>query len=157
LTTRDHRVINISATAPRDQIRPSLDIFHAAKAAVRAGVLIVAAANQAGQIECSTLAAVNGVIPVAGCNNLGFSAGGPLASPLVGKRGVLAPSEKIQGVSSKGGVIVRGGTSVAVAFVSGTIALLLAEFPFAPAQIVARSLLATPLRRTVISPLLNAD
>ena len=76
----------------------------------------------------------------------------------ISRRGLRAPGDAITSLSPGGQSITVGGTSVAVPFVTGAIALLWSEFPAATAaQIKLAIAQASTLRRaSVVPPLLDA-
>ena len=76
----------------------------------------------------------------------------------IGRRGLSAPGDSITSLGAEGQALTLGGTSVAVPFVTGAIALLWSEFPAtAAAQIkLAITQAYTPRRASVVPPLLNA-
>jgi subtilisin family serine protease len=84
-----------------------------------------------------------------GYSNLGRS---------IGSRGLGAPGDWIRTLGPKGQSIGVGGTSAAAPFVTGTIALLLSEFPRARATDIRRALTPNRIsqRTTLVPPLLNA-
>jgi subtilisin family serine protease len=71
----------------------------------------------------------------------------------------MAPGEGITSLGTGGSPLTLGGTSVAVPFVTGTIALLWSEFPDASAVEVRSAVTGggyTRRRTTVVPPLLDA-
>jgi subtilisin family serine protease len=72
---------------------------------------------------------------------------------------VTAPGDAITSLGPEGRPLTFGGTSVAVPFVTGTIALLSSEFPSVPPAEIMRAITRAPsVRRTsVVPPLLNAS
>jgi len=76
----------------------------------------------------------------------------------IGKRGLGAPGEGVTSLYSEGELRTWVGTSLAAAFVSGTIALLWSQFPSATAgQIKSAITSAHGQRRTsIVPPLLDA-
>ena len=120
------RVINLSLALldpGASSIKAALD--HA----MRRGVLIAAASGNQGTVGSTPITRHPWVIPVAACD----SAGQPLAlsnlSASAGRNGVLAPGDRITGLKAGGGFETASGTSVAVPFVSGSLALLASLFP----------------------------
>jgi subtilisin family serine protease len=71
----------------------------------------------------------------------------------------MAPGDGITSLSTEGKSITLGGTSVAVPFVTGAIALLWSEFLSATAaQIkIAITQAYMPRRAAIVPPLLNAN
>ncbi len=119
---------------------------NAAKAAVNRGVLVVAAAGNAGPNsgDVSAPADVQGVIAVAavdeGLRVADFSSRGSDGSPLVAGIGlprqapdqkpeIAAPGVKIASAWPNGGYAVASGTSMAVPFVVSALALMLQAHP----------------------------
>ena len=76
----------------------------------------------------------------------------------IGRRGLGAPGDGITSLSADGPPVTLGGTSVAVPFVTGAIALLWSEFPAATAAQIklAVTQAASPRRASVVPPLLDA-
>lgn len=77
----------------------------------------------------------------------------------IGRRGLTAPGDAITSLSAEGQPLTLGGTSVAVPFVTGAMALLCSEFPSTTATQIklAVSQVSTPRRASVVPPLLNAE
>ena len=74
----------------------------------------------------------------------------------IGTRGLNAPGDSITSLDSEGQSLTLGGTSVAVPFVTGAIALLWSEFPAATAAQIKLALMPVPRRASVVPPMLNA-
>jgi subtilisin family serine protease len=76
----------------------------------------------------------------------------------IGRRGLTAPGDGITSLSAEGQPFTLGGTSVAVPFVTGAIALLWSEFPEATAAQIklAISQAYAQRRASVVPPLLDA-
>jgi subtilisin family serine protease len=76
----------------------------------------------------------------------------------IGTRGLTAPGDAITSLNAEGQSVTLGGTSVAVPFVTGTIALLWSEFPAASAAQIKLAVTQTsrPRRASVVPPLLDA-
>jgi subtilisin family serine protease len=135
------RIINLSMAGPDDD--PALEA--AIGAARDAGVLIVAAAGNAGA-NLDTTAAYpasspsTDVISVASTDEQGkLAPGSSFGSATVD---VTAPGENIDSTAVGSGYGVRSGTSQAAAHVSGVLALMAAAQPSAGAQTLRTQLLA---------------
>ena len=76
----------------------------------------------------------------------------------IGRRGLTAPGDAITSLGAEGQPLTLGGTSVAVPFVTGTIALLWSEFPAATAAQIKLAITqaSAPRRASVVPPLLDA-
>jgi len=70
-----------------------------------------------------------------------------------------APGDEITSLGAEGQSLTLGGTSVAVPFVTGAIALLWSEFPSASAAQIKLAIVQTspPRRAAVVPPLLDAE
>lgn len=151
------KIINLSLglTAPRLLKTPELQTLFAE--AANQGTLIVAAAGNLKQIGPIPLFNHPWVIPVAACDELGHLAEGSNIGLSVGRRGLLAPGKSILSTTSGGGYSRMSGTSVAVPFVTGTLALLWSQFPHLSGAQLRRAILnSSGSRRSIKPPLLNA-
>ncbi len=126
--------------------------------AARRGVLVVAAAGNQGVLGSSVITRHQWVIPVAACNLAGRPTKDSNLGRSIGTRGVSAPGDGITSIGPDG-PITLGGTSVAVPFVTGTIALLWSEFPAATAEQIKLAIrqASASHRPGVVPPLLNAS
>lgn len=150
-------IINLSLglAGPRLLEAPELQTLFAE--AANQGTLIVVAAGNHKHIGPIPLFNHPWVIPVAACDTQGHLAQGSNIGLSVGRRGLLAPGKDILSTASGGGYHRMSGTSVAVPFVTGTIALLWSKFPHLSAAQLRRSILQHPgSRRSIKPPLLNA-
>lgn len=150
------RVVNLSVATEQPTTRVEERLRRALDHAVRRGVIVVAAAGNQGTLGGSDIIGHAGVVPVVSFDHharpmLESNLGGS-----IGRRGVGAPGDSIVSLGTEGAPVVRAGTSVATAFVTGTIALLWSLFPEAGAGDVRRALVDGPRRTSVIPPLLNA-
>jgi subtilisin family serine protease len=126
--------------------------------AVRRSVIVVAAAGNQGTLGSSAITRHPWVIPVVACDPRGRPTNESNLGSSIGRRGLTAPGDAIISLSAEGQPLTLGGTSVAVPFVTGTIALLWSEFPAATAAQIklAISQAYAPRRASVVPPLLDA-
>jgi subtilisin family serine protease len=125
--------------------------------AMHAGVLVVAAAGNGGQVGGSALTRHPWVIPV-----VAYDGAAPLpgsdVSASIGRRGLGAPGSAVVSLAPGGDYASSSGTSTACPFVTGTVALLLSSLPGATGAGVRSALINAGVarRRGVIPPLLDA-
>ena len=152
------RILNLSVGLSRISSKGERTLEEALDQAAMRGVLVVAAAGNQGTLGSSALTRHPWVIPVVACDqerrptsesNLGSS---------IGRRGLCAPGDAITSLGTMGTPFTTGGTSTAVPFVTGTIALLWSEFPKASAIEIKLALAHSggSRRATVVPPILNA-
>jgi subtilisin family serine protease len=152
------RIVNLSAGLSQAATRAETALDEALELAARRGVIIVAAAGNQGTLGSSAITRHPWVIPVVGCDrqrqvlaqsNLGAS---------IGRRGLTAPGDAITSLSASSGHATFSGSSAAVPFVSGAIALLWSVFPRASAgQLRLAVTGSVARRRSVTPPLLDAS
>jgi subtilisin family serine protease len=152
------RVINLSLALVHPSTKGQHMLAHALDQATRRGVLIVAAAGNQGTLGSSVITRHPWVIPVAACDRRGLPMHESNFGNSIGRRGLSAPGDAITSLSTQGGPLTLRGTSVAVPFVTGTIALLWSVFPKAtPAQVkMAITHAPAPGRMSLVPPLLDA-
>jgi subtilisin family serine protease len=152
------RVINLSLALAQPSTKGEQALQEALNQAVRRGVIIVAAAGNQGTLGSSAIIRHPWVIPVVACDLRGRPMNESNLGSSIGRRGLSAPGDSITSLGSEGQSITSAGTSVAVPFVTGAIALLWSAFPTATAvQIKLAITQATMLRRaSVVPPLLDA-
>jgi subtilisin family serine protease len=152
------RVINLSLALAQPSIKEEHALEEALNQAVRRGVIVVAAAGNQGALGSSAITRHLWVIPVVACDLAGKPMNESNLGGSIGKRGLSAPGDGITSLGAEGRPLTLGGTSVAVPFVTGAIALLWSEFPVATAgQIkLAVTQASVPRRISVVPPLLNA-
>jgi subtilisin family serine protease len=152
------RVINLSLALTQPSAKGEQELEEALNQAVRRGVIVAAAAGNQGTLGSSAITRHPWVIPVVACDLRGRPMNESNLGGSIGRRGLSAPGDNITSLGSEGQSYTLGGTSVAVPFVTGTIALLWSEFPTATAaQIKLAITQATTLRRaSIVPPLLDA-
>lgn len=152
------RAINLSLALAQPSNRDEQALEQALNHALRRGVLIVAAAGNQGTLGGSAITRHPWVIPVVACDLQGRSMKESNLGSSIGRRGLSAPGDRITSLGAAGQPLTFGGTSVAVPFVTGAIALLCSEFPVASAAQIKLALIqaAKPRRASVVPPLLNA-
>ena len=152
------RVINMSVALTQLSSTGGKDLREALDYAVKKGSVVVAAAGNQGKVGSSILIHHPWVIPVVACDAQGKPTGYSNLGNSIGRHGLRAPGEQIISLNAAGGSITMGGTSVSAPFVTGTVALLLSEFPSARGAEVkaAISQIYSGRRTTIVPPLLNA-
>lgn len=150
------RIINLSAGLAGLCLRDGRDLEQALAHAAVHGVIVVAASGNQGTVGSSTITRHSSVIPVVACDSSGQILPHSNLGASIG-RGVVAPGHDITSLSASGGYTTLSGTSVAVPFVAGTIALLWSAFPTASAVEVRRAVTGSSSRHRSVTPaLLNA-
>jgi len=126
--------------------------------AVYRGVIVVAAAGNQGTLGSSAITRHPWVIPVVACDLRGHPADTSNLGSSIGRRGLTAPGIGIASLGAMGRSVTLSGTSVAVPFVSGAIALLWSEFLHATAADIKLALARASAagRASVVPPLLDA-
>ena len=152
------RVINLSLALAQPSVKGEQALEDALNQALRRGVLIIAAAGNQGTLGSSAITRHPWVIPVVACDLRGRPINESNLGGSIGMRGLSAPGDSISSLSAGGQTLTLGGTSVAVPFVTGTIALLWSEFSKATAAQIklAATKASTPRRASVVPPLLDA-
>jgi subtilisin family serine protease len=126
--------------------------------AARRGAIVVAASGNQASIGGSVLARHAAVIPVVAALGDGRLAQISNFGASIGQRGLAAPGEGIESLSSAGGTRRFGGTSAAAPFVTGAAALLWSLFPRASAVAIRDAVTRATQRRTsIVPPLLDAQ
>ncbi len=150
------RVINLSAALLQPSGKGERELVQALDFAAARGVITVAAAGNQGTIGSSGITGHPWVIPVAGCDLSGRPISESNFGSSIGRRGLSAPAQDISSLGTNGQARSFHGTSAAAPFVTGTIALLLSEFPSATDTDVKLALLHGGRRSSVVPPLLDA-
>ena len=153
------RVINLSVALARSSSRAEQTLDAALNQALNHGVIVAAAAGNDGFLGSSAITRHPWVIPVVACDVRGRPMNHSNLGASIGRRGLRAPGDGITSLGTEGPPLTLGGTSVAVPFVTGAIALLWSEFPGATAAriklVVTQA--AGPRRASVVPPLLDAS
>jgi subtilisin family serine protease len=154
----DVRVINLSLAVARPSLRVDEPLETALNRAVSRNVIVVAAAGNQGTLGSTAITRHRWVIPVVGCDLSGIPLHDSNLGSSIGMRGLCAPGASVTSLSAVRQAVTLSGTSFAAPFVTGAIALLWSEFPYATASEIKLAVCAaTPLRRTSVAPpLLNA-
>ena len=153
------RMINLSLALVRPSSKGEQALQEALDHALRRGVIVVAAAGNQGTVGSSIITRHQWVIPVMACDPGGRPMSGSNLGSSIGRRGLSAPGDGITSLGAEGQLLTLGGTSVSVPFVTGTVALLWSEFPFATAAEIRLAVTRGPLgrRASVVPPLLDAE
>jgi subtilisin family serine protease len=153
------RIINLSLGITRSSAKGEQALEQALQYAAKNGVIVVAAAGNQGAIGSPTLASNPWLLPVVACGSTGWPMWESNLGRSVGIRGLSAPGQGIVSLAPNEEPRMLGGTSVAVPFVTGAIALLWSEFPTATAAQIKHAVTRMPgPRRTSIVPrLLNGE
>ena len=153
------RVINMSLALAHPSTKGEQALDEALNHAARRGVLIVAAAGNQGALGSSAITRHPWVIPVVACDRMGRPLSESNLGSSIGRRGLSAPGAGITSLGTTGQPLTLGGTSVAVPFVTGAIALLWSEFPAANAAQIKLAVTQAyqPRRVSVVPPLLNGE
>jgi subtilisin family serine protease len=151
------QVINLSLALAQPSTRGEQSLEEALNEAIRRGVIVIAAAGNQGTLGSSAITRHPWVIPVVACDLRGWPLNESNLGSSIGRHGITAPGDAITSLSAEGQSLTLSGTSVAVPFVTGAIALLWSEFPAAtPAQIRLAISNASARRRTsIVPPLLD--
>lgn len=151
------RVINLSLALAQPSTRGEQALESALNLLARRGVVVVAAAGNQGTLGSSAITRHPSVIPVVACDLAGRPVNQSNLGSSIGRRGLSAPGDRITSLTP-GRALTLGGTSVAVPFVTGAVALLLSAFPAMTAAQVKLAVIQPARRRAaVVPPLLDAD
>jgi subtilisin family serine protease len=152
------RILNLSASLVQPSAKGESELQSAVNYAAQRAVIIVSAAGNQGSVGSSVITRHPWVIPVAACDRYGRPLSQSNLGSSIGRRGLLAPGEGVTSLRPDGTPVSLGGTSVAAPFVTGTVALLLSEFPTASATELLLSVRGTkkPNRTAIVPPLLDA-
>jgi subtilisin family serine protease len=152
------RIMNLSLALTQSSSNGERALGEALDHAARRGVLIVAAAGNQGTIGSTVITGHPWVIPVVACDLRGKPVNESNLGHSIGRRGLRAPGEQITSLGAEGEPLTLGGTSVAAPFVTGAIALVWSQFPFASGAELRLAFMQAHarVRTNVTPPLLNA-
>jgi subtilisin family serine protease len=152
------RLINLSAAPAQPSNKGEHQLEAALSYAAKSNVIVVVAAGNQGIVGGSVITRHPWTIPVASCDRQGRVMAASNLGASIGRHGLTAPGKEIVSLAANGGQQTFAGTSVAVPFVVGAIALLWSEFPrSSAAQIRLVITQAYGRRRTsIVPPLLDA-
>ncbi|SFE23099.1 S8 family serine peptidase [Nitrosomonas sp. Nm166] len=150
--------INLSLALAQLSSKGEHELELALDHATKRGVIIVAAAGNQGTLGSTAITRHPWIIPVVACNLQGRPMNESNLGNSIGKRGLCAPGDAVTSLNAAGQLLTLGGTSVAVPFVTGAIALLWSEFPAATAAQIKLAITQAvlPRRASVVPPLLDA-
>jgi subtilisin family serine protease len=155
------RIINLSLGMSSSSLIVYHSLQEAYSYALQKGAIIVAAAGNQGNIGYISLINHQWLIPVAACDEYGQLDSISNFGPSIGTRGLMAPGVNIRSTTPGGEYAYMSGTSFAVPFVTGAIALLWSIFSESNAAEIIHSLVLgssnNRTRRSVIPRLLNAE
>jgi subtilisin family serine protease len=151
------QVLNLSLAMVRPTAKGQHELEKALDYAIKRGVIVVAAAGNQGTVGSSPITRHPWVIPVVAYNLQGRPMTQSNLGSSIGKHGLGAPGDNVTSLGVDNNSLALGGTSVAVPFVTGAIALLWSVFPTATAAEVKFAVTQTSRGRvTVVPPLLDA-
>lgn len=152
------RIINLSAAVSQPSANGARELEEALNYATRRNVILVVAAGNQGTVGSSVITRHSWVIPVAACDLQGRIMAASNLGNSIGRNGLTAPGADITSLAADGKPQKFGGTSAAVPFVVGAIALLWSEFPSAGAAQVKLAVTQArgPRRNAIAPPLLDA-
>ncbi|MEK9141902.1 MAG: S8 family serine peptidase [Nitrospirota bacterium] len=152
------RAINLSLALAHPSTKGEQALDEALNQSARRGVLVVVAAGNQGTLGSSAITRHPWVIPVVACDLTGRPISESNFGSSIGRRGLSAPGASITSLGTSGQPLTLGGTSVAVPFVTGAIALLWSEFPTASVGHLKLAITQAhrPRRASVVPPLLDA-
>lgn len=137
-------VLNLSLALAQPSTRGEQVLDEAFNQALKQGVLIVAAAGNQGTLGSSVITRHPWVIPVVACDLSGRPINESNLGSSIGTRGLSAPGDNITSLGAEGQLLTLSGTSMAVPFVTGAIALLWSEFPDATAAQIKLAIMRQP-------------
>jgi subtilisin family serine protease len=153
------RVLNLSLALARPTSQRERALEEALGYAAKHGAIVVAAAGNQGTVGSSAITRHPWVVPVVACDLGGRPIGTSNLAGSIGRRGLSAPGEAVTSLGPEGKALTLSGTSFAVPFVTGALALLWSVFPAAKAAEVRSAVTRAHLggRTSIVPPLLDAS
>jgi len=154
-------IVNLSLALSTSSLMKYPILQEAYDYARRHEVILVAASGNQGNIGGISLVNNQWIIPVAACDESGLL--DPISNfgQSIGIRGLMAPGINITSTSPGGRYIQMSGTSFAVPFVTGALALLWSIFPKARAAELIRAIRhagsSYSHHRSIVPPLLDVE
>jgi subtilisin family serine protease len=152
------QVLNMSVAIAQPSSQGEHELEDALNYALQRSVIVVAASGNQGMLGSSAITRHPGVIPVVACDMAGKPLHYSNLGHSIGRRGLSAPGDRITSLGTQDKTRTLSGTSFAVPFVTGAIALLWSAFPAATAAEIKLAVTqGNGVRRTtVVPPLLDA-
>jgi subtilisin family serine protease len=151
------RLMNLSAALAQPSAKGERELEEALDYAAKRNVILVVAAGNQGTVGSSVITRHAWAIPVTACDLEGRLTAESNLGSSIGRHGLTAPGTDITSLGTDGKPKTFGGTSAAVPFVVGALALLWSEFPNASApQVKLAVTQAGTRKRSLAPPLLDA-
>ena len=151
-------IINLSIDIKEENRSYNKNLSDAIQYAIKRNIILVTSSGNDSEIKSTILTSNPWIITVVPCNNLGFPLEMSNLSHNIGRYGVMAPGENITSLSPDGKYLSLSGSSVAVPFVAGFIALLLSLYPDTPSNILRFALTNLGYKKkSVIPQLINIE
>jgi subtilisin family serine protease len=157
LTGAGARVLNLSVGLAEESVRATQIIELALGQAARHGALVVVAAGNQGVLGSSAITRHPWVIPVVPCGSDGRILAPSNLGASIGRHGLVAPGQNISSLAASGGYARFSGSSAAVPFVAGTVALLWSVFRQVSAAQLRLAMMGPGRRRSIMPPMLDAS
>ena len=152
------RVLNLSVALSHPTRQGERILAEALDYAAHRGVILVVAAGNQGTLGSSVITRHPWAIPVIAYDSQRRPLSYSKLGKSIGTRGLGAPGDNITSLGMGGQSLRLSGTSVAVPFVTGALALLWSEFSGASAAHVKLAIAQSqgPRRSALVPPLMNA-
>jgi subtilisin family serine protease len=151
------RILNLSIGLDGESVRAAQVIELALEQATRHGALVIAAAGNQGVLGSSAITRHPWVIPVVPCGTDGRILAPSNLGASIGRYGLVAPGQGIPSLAASGGYARFTGSSAAVPFVTGTVALLWSVFRRMSAAELRLAVMGDGRRRSITPPMLDAS
>lgn len=150
-------VLNLSLGLVNHSSRQEPALEAALNYAAENGVIVVAAAGNQGTIGSTAITRHPWVIPVVACDVYGKPLRESNLGKSIGRNGLRAPGMNIVSIGTALGAVSLTGTSVAVPFVTGTIALLWSLYPNLSGRQIKWAITGLVNRRSIVPPVLQPN